>query len=88
MCINKIYKNHITTEEGREINLEYSLTEEEELDTRQYGIRATIVETGESAEVKNISVSKENVLELMENISRCSVTPCTLYDVVYDFLCK
>ena len=50
-----------------------------------YGVRIR-EQGGESGEVPNITVSLTRIDELMELLVRNMVTPCTLRDVVEDWL--
>jgi hypothetical protein len=86
MIISETTKKELTTETGISMNLEYSVVESFDLDTTQYGILVRIAETGEEETIECISKSKETVLELMETLAKDGVTPCTLKDIVYDFV--
>lgn len=50
-----------------------------------YGVKIR-EQGGESGEVPNITVSISRIDELMELLVRNTVTPCTLQDVVEDWL--
>ncbi len=50
-----------------------------------YGVKVR-EQGGESGEVPNITVSISRIDELMELLVRNTVTPCTLRDVVEDWL--
>lgn len=51
-----------------------------------YGIRLTVAETEEMMEFMDLTVSGKRILDLAEALVRCGVTPCTLRDVVSDWL--
>lgn len=51
-----------------------------------YGILVTGREEGVA--VSNITVSKEEICQLLEQMARCRVTPVTVMDVVEDWLCR
>ena len=51
-----------------------------------YGIRIRIPETGEAAEIFDITVRPERIEELAGLLLRGQVTPCTLGDIVADWL--
>lgn len=51
-----------------------------------YGIKVLLQENGESAEVWDITVNANRILELGTLLCRNAVTPCTLVDVIADWL--
>ena len=51
-----------------------------------YGIRLTIAETEEMMEFMDLTVSGKRILDLADALVRCGVTPCSLRDVVSDWL--
>jgi hypothetical protein len=51
-----------------------------------YGIKIFMQENEESAEVWDITVNPERILELGTLLCRNAVTPCTLLDVISDWL--
>ena len=51
-----------------------------------YGIRLTLPQTGERAEVLDLTVRPERIEALAGLLLRGGVTPCTLRDVVDDWL--
>ena len=51
-----------------------------------YGIRLTLEETGEMMEFMDLTVSGKRILDLADALVRCGVTPCSLRDVVSDWL--
>ena len=51
-----------------------------------YGIRITVAETGERAEVLNLTVSPKRIEALAALLLQGQVTPCALRDVVDDWL--
>lgn len=67
---------------------EYTLLvqELEEGGLEQYGIQVTVQETGETARIPAITPFASQALELCERLRRNTVTPCTLRDIVDDWL--
>ena len=51
-----------------------------------YGVSITMVQTGERAEVLDITVRPERVEELAQPLLAGCVTPCTLGEIVADWL--
>ena len=51
-----------------------------------YGLRLTLEETGEVVELRDLTVSGKRIINLADALVRCGVTPCTLRDVVNDWL--
>jgi hypothetical protein len=51
-----------------------------------YGVGVTIVESGETAEIPNVTLSKDGILALAELLACHLVTPVTAGDVVVDWL--
>ncbi len=51
-----------------------------------YGIRITLEETGETAQVRDLTLCPERIRTLADRLVRGGVTPCTLADVVEDWL--
>jgi hypothetical protein len=77
-------------EAGREHIYHYSILVGElevapEFSCESYGVRVR-EQGGESGQVPNITVSISRIDELMELLLRNTVTPCTLRDVVDDWL--
>ncbi len=56
------------------------------LEGESYGIGVTIAETGECAEIWDITVSDRRIQNLADLVIGGRVTPCTLRDVVDDWL--
>jgi len=52
----------------------------------RYGIKIALQESGESAEIYDITLNAERILELANLLCRNVVTPCVLMDVVADWL--
>lgn len=67
---------------------EYALLvqEMEEGGLEQYGVQVTLKETGETAQILAITPFASQALELCEQLRRNTVTPCTLRDVIEDWL--
>jgi hypothetical protein len=86
MEILRTEEKKITTEKGETLTVYYELTESVELGETQYGITACVVETGEKECVNDISSSKTEVAQLLDKLLKNDVTPCTLKDVIYDYI--
>jgi len=72
---------------NKELNLEYYLVASEAEDSYTYGIQVNMTkDTGESetAAIKNVSPSKDSVIELIKLLYSNSVTPVSVHDVIYD----
>lgn len=51
-----------------------------------YGVGITIIETGETELVSDVTFSKTDILSLLKLLSDNLVTPVTVHDVVSDWL--
>lgn len=51
-----------------------------------YGVSVTLVQTGEQAQVMDLTVRPERVEELVQLLVAGCVTPCTLREIVEDWL--
>ena len=51
-----------------------------------YGVCITMLQTGEREEVLDITVRPERILSLAQMLARGGVTPCTLREVIDDWL--
>lgn len=85
-----VAKKQAQDEEGRVHIYDYSILVGEMavspgFSCESYGVRVR-EQGGESGEVPNITVSIARIDELMELLVRNTVTPCTLRDVVDDWL--
>lgn len=79
-----------TGEEGQEYTYEYSVVVDEisvspGIACESYGVRVRR-QDGEEGLIPNITVSAGRIGQLMELLVRNGVTPCTLRDVVDDWL--
>lgn len=75
--------------EGEEFTCEYFVLIEEtggNFPCESYGIKIRVNESGEFAEVNDISLNAEKILDLGNLLCRNVVTPCTLMDVIQDWL--
>lgn len=82
---------------GREISLEYYLVESDRSErgnffNNKYGIEIVKTElknteeiSKESDTVKDLSINKKEVEELLEKLIRCRVTPIALKNILEDF---
>ena len=68
----------------RALPARYYLLEEDAEDCGAYGVQ--VVLAGEEASVRDLSPSRQRVLELAEAMARGAVTPAALRDVVDDWL--
>lgn len=79
----------LTGEGGRPLTCRCSILAElcpPPVNGESYGIRLTLAETGETAEVRGLTLLPARIQALAETLVRCGVTPCTLGDVVEDWL--
>lgn len=79
----------LRTEQGRSFTCEYRVQVQEtagRIFCESYGISITLRETGEQETVTDITVNGERIQELGELLLRNGVTPCTLRDVINDWL--
>ena len=51
-----------------------------------YGVGVTVAESGETAHIPNVTLSRDAILALAELLARHDVTPVTAGDVVIDWL--
>ena len=78
-----------STEERKVITCEYSILIREfegEALGESYGIRITLLEEGVTTEVPDITPSAARIQALAELLHRNLVTPCTLREVLEDWL--
>ncbi len=85
-----VAKKQLWDENGINRMLDYAiLVNETEISPRMvcesYGVRIR-GEGGETAEVPDLTVSSARIGELVELLVRNAVTPCTLRDVIDDWL--
>lgn len=71
-------------EDGTQMRLSYYLLQ----DKNDYGIAVELEGEHEEAAISHISVSRQWTKELLACLSRNTVTPCTLREVVSDALNK
>ncbi|MDR3277510.1 MAG: DUF6514 family protein [Oscillospiraceae bacterium] len=79
--------------ENRKLTLAYSVLIDKIADCsgnmlKSYGIRVSALERGDTALLRDITVNGDKILELTQTLARNFVTPATLRDVVYDWLCE
>ncbi len=60
----------------------------ESTDPREFGISVSIPKTGERRDLPCISPDRDAIAALLRRVETGSVTPATLADVVYDWLCE
>lgn len=83
-----IGKNSVMAE-GRELNCEYIILVDESggsVPCENYGVKVILEDGMEMAELYNISPNAERIEDLAKLLYRNMVTPCTLLDVVGDWL--
>lgn len=86
--MNNYFKNTLEKEDGEKFTVTYFLTESSGEDTgTEYGMGIRIEDTGEERCIDAISPDRSRVETLLELCFKNSVTPTTLFDVVYDFIC-
>lgn len=84
-----IGKNSGNSGNGKRVTCEYTVVihdECEDLPCEYYGIRITLVETGEMEEIRDITMSADQIFEIGELLMKNTVTPCTHQDVIADWL--
>lgn len=84
-----IGETDLSNQVGRPITCRYHLLIREvppPVCCESYGLRVTIPETGERAEVPDITLRMERILALGDLVVRGCVTPCTLREVIEDWL--
>ena len=83
-------RRQVVDEAGREHTYDYAILVGETpvssgFSCESYGVRIQ-GQNGESAQIPDITVSAARIDELMDLLVRNTVTPCTLRDVVDDWL--
>lgn len=84
-----IGNNSINSEFGETMTCDYIVLVQEtgnHFSCESYGIKVLLQENGECAEVWDITVNPSRILELGNLLCRNAVTPCTLHDVISDWL--
>ncbi len=81
----RVTGRELVTEKNETLHIAYWLIGGGE---RGYGIRIAAEPGGEQAEARELSPRREEVEALLERLVRCQVTPVTLADVAYDWLCE
>ena len=84
-----IGRKQMTGMEGYPLTCTYRLlirTLPEPADCESYGVGIRIEETGEQENVFDITVSQARIESLAELLLEGGVTPCTLRDVIEDWL--
>lgn len=79
----------LLTESGAALHCIYQIlirTTPPPLCCESYGVRVLVAETGERAEIFDITVCAERIEALAALLLRGQVTPCALSDVVADWL--
>lgn len=85
-----VAKRQLIDEEGREHNYEYMILIDEmpvsdQIRVESYGVKI-LEQEGESSELTNITPSSARIERLLDLLVRNTVTPCTLRNVVDDWL--
>lgn len=73
-------------EDGRPLALNYSILVSGEGESERYGVRVTEQNSGGQAMAFDLSSDIRRIYELMDKLSRNSVTPTGLMDVLADWL--
>lgn len=81
----RVTSRELVTEKEETLHIAYWLIGDGE---KGYGIRIAAEPGGEQAEAKELSPQREEVEALLGRMARCQVTPVTLADVAYDWLCE
>ncbi len=79
----------LTAQDGRQISCQYRVLVRScrpPVLCESYGVKVTVVETGEEAAAKDLTVLPDRIAALADMLVRCGVTPCALDDVVADWL--
>lgn len=85
-----VAKRQMIDEAGREHNYEYMILIDEmsisdQIRVESYGVKI-LEQEGESSELANITPSSARIESLLDLLVRNTVTPCTLRNVVEDWL--
>lgn len=85
-----VAKRQMVDEAGREHNYEYMILIDEmslsdQIRVESYGVKI-LEQEGESSELANITPSSTRIEHLLDLLVRNTVTPCTLRNVVDDWL--
>ena len=86
----EICRKIIRLENGESRTLVYSLVTQRRdvfCTADRYGADIEIAETGEEAAVNDISTDRDSALRLIDILATGYVTPVSLRDLVYDYLC-
>jgi hypothetical protein len=87
-------KRKIRTTGGERLTLIYSVTIDELSEAslasglESYGASVAVKESGEEICIRHITLRSAEIFSLTSVLSRNYVTPSTLGDVVYDWLCR
>jgi len=74
-------------EDGKPLALDYSiLASSDKCTFEQYGVKITEKNSGEQAMAFNLTTSTRRIYELLDKLTRGSVTPIGLEDVLADWL--
>lgn len=87
VCAKKLEIDEVSKGKNNELNLEYYLLASETDTTVTYGIQISLLkENGETETViiPDVLASKPNMMELINRLYLNSVTPVSVYDVIYD----
>jgi len=89
-----VCKKRIKTDRGEKLTLIYSVTIDELLPAsfdaglESYGAAIGVKESGEEICIRHITLRSSEILALTSSLSSNSVTPTTLPDIIYDWLCR
>jgi len=89
-----MYEKNIHTDKGKKLTLIYSVTIDELSETslcvgvESYGAAIDVKENDEELCIRHITLCSSEIFALTSLLFSNSVTPATLPDVVYDWLCR
>ena len=79
-------EKQVHTEDGKPLDLSYSILSEGEGSNRaRYGVRIVERNSGSHAFAPGLTTDKEQILALIETLVRNAVTPTGLMDVIEDW---
>ena len=85
----EIARRELITSRNEKKEFVYYLIENEDAESGEicFGIEISESSGGASSCIKNITSKREKVKGLIEKLADGTVTPVTLYDIVYDWVC-
>lgn len=89
----EICRKTAALDDGRELTLIYYMTIDELTDImtgqefENYGVCVCLFESGEEETIRSVTFNAKGIQALLDLLSSNLVTPVTVGDVVYDWLC-